>query len=131
MPAARPSLPLIWPRRAGAASPMSEPRGWAARLSLAKEYSRENWQRLALTGGLLVVFFGNSGFRSLVGNWLELRRLDRQLAALRVQEKDESARLQDFKTGNQSLERLARRELGYIKKGEIEYRFPPPDPKAP
>lgn len=87
---------------------------------------RENWRRLALGLGVLAVFFGNAGFRSLVANWLELRRLRGEMARLEREEKELDAQLRSLRNGEGPVERLARRELGYIKKGEIEYRFPPP-----
>ena len=31
-----------------------------------------------------------------------------------------------MKSADGSLERMARKDLGFIKPGEIEYRFPPP-----
>lgn len=88
--------------------------------------ARAHWGRLLLAAGLLGLFFGNGGFRSLVRNWLELRRLDGELASLETEEKELSARLAALRAGDGPVERLARRELGYIKKGEIEYRFEPP-----
>lgn len=75
---------------------------------------------------LIVVFFGNQGFRSLMRNYLELRRLRGELTQLREEEKRETERMRFVQSGDAALERLARRELGFIKKGEIEYRFPPP-----
>jgi cell division protein FtsB len=87
---------------------------------------KENWRRLALGAGVLAVFFGNAGFRSLVSNWLELRRLRGELARLEREEKELDSQLKSLRSGEGPVERLARRELGYIKKGEIEYRFPPP-----
>lgn len=90
------------------------------------EKARDNWPRLAVSAALVIVFFGNGGFRSLVRNWMELRKLDHELSDLRKQEDVESSRLKLLKSGDSSLERLARSELGYIKKGEVEYRFPPP-----
>lgn len=86
----------------------------------------ENWRRLALGAGVLAVFFGNAGFRSLLSNWMELRRLRGELARLEREEKDLDAQLRSLRSGEGPVERLARRELGYIKKGEIEYRFTPP-----
>jgi cell division protein FtsB len=71
------------------------------------------------------VFFGNAGFRSLVSNWLELRRLRGELVRLEREEKELDSQLKSLRSGEGPVERLARRELGYIKKGEIEYRFPP------
>lgn len=84
--------------------------------------------RLIAAAILVVVFFGNQGFRSLVRNYLELRRLRGELAQLREEEKRETERMRFVQSGDAALERLARRELGFIKKGEIEYRFPPPKP---
>lgn len=95
----------------------------------ALDIARAHWGRLLIAAGLLGLFFGNGGFRSLVRNWRELRRLEREIAELDRQEKDLGARLAALRAGDGPVERLARRELGYIKKGEIEYRFPPPEKK--
>jgi cell division protein FtsB len=92
----------------------------------ALELVRAHWGRAAFGTGLLIVFFGNGGFRSLTRNWLELRRLNHEILALQAEEKDLDGRLKAMRAGDGPVERLARRELGYIKKGEIEYRFPPP-----
>jgi cell division protein FtsB len=92
---------------------------------------KTNWPRVAWTLFLTTVFFGNQGFRSLVRNYLELRSLQKDIAALEAQEQANSERLRLLKAGDGSVERLARRELGYIRKGEIEYRFPPPSPEKP
>lgn len=97
------------------------------RLRAAGPWLRENWGRLALTAGALLVFFGNAGFRSLVSNWLELRRVEGELGRLEREEKELESQLKALRSGEGPVERLARRELGYIKKGEIEYRFPPPE----
>lgn len=94
-----------------------------------KEALRAHWGRLLLGAALLFVFFGNGGFRSLTRNFLELRRLDREIVDLEREEKDLGERLKALRAGDGPVERLARRELGYIKKGEIEYRFPPPGKK--
>ena len=93
----------------------------------AKAFAREHWARLLISAGLLFVFFGNAGFRSMVSNWLELRRLKTELVALDRDEKDLDAKLKALRAGDGGVERAARRDLGYIKKGEIEYRFPPPE----
>ena len=95
----------------------------------ASDFFRANWGRLLTGAGLLLVFFGNAGFRSLTRNWFELRRLNQEIVALQREEKDLDGRLKAMRSGDGPVERLARRELGYIKKGEIEYRFPPPEKK--
>ena len=99
----------------------------AARWADAAAFTREHWPRLLASAVLLYVFFGNAGFRSMVGNWMELRRLRREIVALDRDEKDLDAKLKALRAGDGGIERAARRDLGYIKKGEIEYRFPPPE----
>ncbi|MFI5346726.1 MAG: septum formation initiator family protein [Elusimicrobiota bacterium] len=101
----------------------------AARSAAAAEFAREHWARLLVGAALLMVFFGNAGFRSMVSNWMELRRLHREISQLDRDEKDLDARLKAMRSGDGAVERAARRDLGYIKKGEIEYRFPPPEKK--
>ena len=95
----------------------------------ATVFVRARWGRLLAGACLLVVFFGNGGFRSLTRNWLELHRLNMEILALQREEKELDGRLKALRSGDGPVERLARRELGYIKKGEIEYRFPPPGKK--
>jgi cell division protein FtsB len=90
---------------------------------------REYWLRLVVAAGLGAVLFGNSGFRSLFGNWRELRRLQGDIANLARDERDLNERLKSLRAGDGGVERSARLDLGYIKKGEIEYRFPPPAKK--
>lgn len=100
-----------------------------ARARRASDFVRANWGRLLAGAGLFIVFFGNGGFRSLTRNWIELRRLNREILALQREELELDGRLKALRAGDGPVERLARRELGYIKKGEIEYRFPPPEKK--
>ena len=99
----------------------------AARWEAAAEFAREHWRRLLFAAVLLYVFFGNAGFRSMVTNWMELRRLKREIVQLDRDEKDLNEKLAALRSGDGGVERAARRDLGYIKKGEIEYRFPPPE----
>lgn len=89
-------------------------------------FVKERWPRLLFGAVVLMVFFGNSGFRSLLGNWRELRRLNGEIVRLESEEKELEGRLKALRAGDGGVERLARRELGYIKRGEIEYRFDPP-----
>ena len=101
----------------------------AARWAAAQSFVLENWPRLLLGAGLFLVFFGNAGFRSMVSNWMELRRLKGEIVQLDRDEKDLDERLKALRAGDGGVERAARLDLGYIKKGEIEYRFPPPGKK--
>ncbi|HXS99989.1 MAG TPA: septum formation initiator family protein [Elusimicrobiota bacterium] len=101
----------------------------AARGAAAVEYAREHWPRLLAIAAILYVFFGNAGFRSMVANWMELRRLRSEISTLDRDEKDLDEKLKALRAGDGGVERAARRDLGYIKKGEIEYRFTPPGKK--
>ncbi len=89
-------------------------------------FLRRHWRRLL--GGAIFAFvlLGNQGFRGLVRNWLELRRLHLEIAELKAKEEGEAGRLKALRSGGASFERLARKELGFIREGEIEYRFAPP-----
>jgi len=100
-----------------------------SRLQSFKAWWAARWRRIAVSVGLMAVFFGNQGFRSLVRNYLELRKLRGEIAALQDEQAHSAARLSLLHSGDSAVERLARRELGYVKKGEIEYRFPPPAPE--
>ena len=104
-------------------------KGRAARLAEAAAFVREHWARLLAGAALVAVFLGNAGFRSLVSNWRELRRLRAQIDELNLQQKDLDAKLAGLRSGDGAVEAAARRDLGYIKKGEIEYRFPSPEGK--
>ena len=101
----------------------------AARGAAVSAFVHEHWIRLLAGAALLYVFFGNAGFRSMVSNYMELRRLRSEIGALDRDEKDLDAKLKALRSGDGGVERAARRDLGYIKKGEIEYRFPPPEKK--
>jgi len=86
---------------------------------------RVHWLRVLATVGLLAVFFGNEGFRSLVRNWLELRSLSREIASLDAENARTVMRLKELRGSDSALEREAR-QVGFTKAGEIEYRFEPP-----
>ncbi len=74
--------------------------GGAARLAAAGEFAREHWRRLLIGAALLFVFFGNAGFRSMVSNWMELRRLNREIVSLDRDEKELDARLKALRSGD-------------------------------
>ena len=98
-------------------------------ISNLQPFIKENWKRLLGSLALLAVLFGNQGFRSLVRNWIELKHLRGEIASLQKEETRQSDNLHAFRADDLSVERMARKELGYIKKGEIEYRFNPPPPE--
>ena len=75
--------------------------------------------------GLVLILLGNRGFRSLVANYREYRALTARKLVLEAQRADLAKQLKEIGK-NPAVEQAARRELGLIKPGETEYRFPPP-----
>lgn len=74
--------------------------------------------------GLVVVFlFGNSGFRKMLRRYWEINHLQTELGNL----KKESTMLQKevyvLQQDKTYIERMARKELGLVSQGEVEYRF--------
>jgi len=74
---------------------------------------------------LAVLLLGNRGFRSLVKNYREYRRLKTEKTQLELQRGDLEEKLKEM-SKTPAVEQAARRELGLIKPDETEYRFPPP-----
>ena len=74
---------------------------------------------------LAVILLGNRGFRSLVKNYSEYRRLREEKARLERQSVDLEGQLAEIHK-KPAIEQAARKELGLIKPDETEYRFPPP-----
>jgi len=75
---------------------------------------------------LLAVFLlANRGFRSLIKNSLEYRRLKNRRIELELEKSSLENRLKIMNEPGQ-IEETARKELGLIRPNEIEYRFTPP-----
>ena len=74
---------------------------------------------------LAVFLLANRGFRSLVKNYLELRRLKNQKIEFESEKLSLEKSLKTMKEPGQ-IEHASRKEFGLIKPDEIEYRFPPP-----
>ncbi len=90
-----------------------------------KSNSHKLWKKWAWVLLLLAVFFANRGFRLLIRNWLALHRINSQKGFLSKKIQEESVELKQL-SDPAVLELKARKELDFIKKGEIEYRFTPP-----
>ncbi|MHB9156223.1 MAG: FtsB family cell division protein [Endomicrobiales bacterium] len=75
-------------------------------------------------GAVLCLFlFGNSGFRKMLQRYWEIHRLNTDLERLKKENvllRKESYYLEE---DSSYIERIARRELGLIAPGEVEYRF--------
>jgi len=77
--------------------------------------------------GTAVFLLSNRQFRDLVRNYVEIRKLktlDSKLDAETARLKAEKERL--LNTSDDYLERLARKDLNLVRKGELEFRFTPP-----
>jgi cell division protein FtsB len=78
-----------------------------------------------IVGGvvLALIIFGSDGFRKLFRRYWELHRLRTEI----VQMKKENALLRRevyyLEEDTSYIERIARKELGLISPGEVEYRF--------
>ena len=74
---------------------------------------------------LAFILLGNRGFRNLITSYREYRTLTARKLSLEAQR---SALAKQLKSvgDNPAVEQAARRELGLIRPGETEYRFPPP-----
>ena len=83
--------------------------------------------RYAIFIGSAIFLLVNRDFRNLVHNCIELRKLKVQEARLDDEHKklqSEKARL--LNPNDDYVERLARKELNLVRKGEVEFRFTPP-----
>jgi cell division protein FtsB len=76
-------------------------------------------------GVLLAILFlvGNQGFRQLLNRLREKRRVEQSLANLHLENQQLSHELSLLQQDPTYTEYLIRKDLGYVKKGEVEYRF--------
>lgn len=79
------------------------------------------WGAWALMGILLVA---NGGFRALLHYRGEVQRQRRMLSALKAENARLGREWQQIQSDPGYSEYLIRQKLGYIKKDEVEYRFP-------
>jgi len=72
---------------------------------------------------VVIFLFTNAGFRKMLGRYWDMHSLQNELAQLKKENsllKREIYLLEDDST---YIERIARKELGLVSQGEIEYRF--------
>jgi len=74
---------------------------------------------------LAFILLGNRGFRNLIANYREYRNLTAEKFGRQAQRLELEKQLKDI-SKNPAVEQAARKELGLIRPGETEYRFPPP-----
>ena len=101
------------------------PKTW---YSILNKLSASQYKKLKYIVIAIIVLFlvGNKGFRSLVSNFRELKNLEKEKIALQLENKELRLKLKLIKN-NDYMETQARKKLGYLRQGEIEYRFPPPE----
>ena len=74
-------------------------------------------------GGVVLLVFGNQGARHLAVAVRENRRLEKALVSLRTEHDRLTRELTWIQKDPAYTEYLIRKNLGYVKKGEIEYRL--------
>ena len=72
---------------------------------------------------VLVFLFGNTGFRKLVRNYWAIYKLKTELEHLKHESKLLEHEIYLLENDESYIERIARKELGLIAPGEVEYRF--------
>ena len=77
---------------------------------------------LALVGGALYLF-ANRGFRDLLNRTREKRRVERVLVQLRADHEVLTREWNRIQQDPSYTEYLIRKNLGYVKKGEVEYQI--------
>ena len=92
---------------------------------------RRPWAVWVAVAAAAAVLLGNRGLRRLVSRVWQMRQMNRQLSVLAREESDLKVRIEAAKKGDFEIERAARKELDYLKPGEVEYRFPPPAGEKP
>jgi cell division protein FtsB len=80
-----------------------------------------------MAGALVALLvFGNQGFREWIKAAQEKRRVEKSLTNLRSEKERLSRELAWLKNDPTYFEYLIRKNLGYVKKGEVEYRLTKP-----
>jgi cell division protein FtsB len=84
---------------------------------------RRHWGWWAVGIVAAILLFANQGFRQMVRLLRERQRLRQSVASLRQENQRLAHELSLIQQDPDYAEYLIRRGLGYVKKGEVEYRF--------
>lgn len=77
-----------------------------------------------IAGALLLVWlFANEGFRTMVRRYWELHKLGNELETLKKENANLRKEIYLLETDQSYIEYIARRELGVISQGEVEFTF--------
>jgi cell division protein FtsB len=79
------------------------------------------WGIGVILGALFL--FANAGFRDLVVRMREKRRIERSLTSLRADHQALAHEWSLIQQDTSYTEYLIRKNLGYVKKGEVEYQI--------
>jgi cell division protein FtsB len=79
---------------------------------------------IVATALLATLLFGSRGLVHLRALRREQSVLDDRITAMLRENEQLRARLQKLRQDDRYLERLAREQLGFVRRGEVVYRFP-------
>jgi len=85
-------------------------------------------KKIYIIGITIVVLFivSSKGFRNLIKRKIELSKIEKELLQIEEENKQLTNEIRMLEKDKTYQEYLIRRELGYIKPDEIEYRFKKP-----
>lgn len=78
---------------------------------------------LLIIVGIFLFLFGNRKFRSVVKMYIQVNKMNKELVRLKKENESLKNKICLVEKDPSYIEGIARRELGLIKPGEIEYRF--------
>ena len=88
---------------------------------------KERFKKILLWAVILVIayfyLFGNTGIIHLIQSKYRQNDLAKSIAAIEEENRRATAEIQGLRSDLKTVERLAREELGLIKKGEVVYKF--------
>ena len=82
-----------------------------------------NWKWILLGLFILGLFLSSEGSRSYWKRKRHLKELQAKLELARAENKSLALEIQRLENDPRAIEQIARRDLGMIQPGEIEYRF--------
>ncbi|MFQ5840887.1 MAG: septum formation initiator family protein [Thermodesulfobacteriota bacterium] len=94
-------------------------------MGFLKGYKRRVLVTILLLVGVMIffTFFGDKGLLQVYRLRREMREIERVNMELRQENDKLRAEIGNLRTNKKYIEELARRELGWVKKGEVVYQF--------
>lgn len=94
-------------------------------MGFLKRYKRRVLVTILLLVGVMIffTFFGDKGLLQVYRLRREMREIERVNMELRQENDKLRAEIGNLRTNKKYIEELARRELGWVKKGEVVYQF--------